>query len=122
MDSINVNGKAAVSGLSIIVDSGTTLIVGDSANVKKFYKSIKGSADASSTVGSGFYTFPCSSAPTVTATFNGVSYTISKENFSLGPVSTGSSKCVGAVVSGNEGFWIMGYVLSPFFVAIVIPT
>ncbi|KAF8290886.1 peptidase A1, partial [Clavulina sp. PMI_390] len=103
-----------VSGLSVIVDSGTTLIVGDSDNVATFYSQIEGSADASSTVGAGFYTFPCSSVPSVSATFNGVSYSISSDYFNLGQASDGSSDCVGGVVSdaglsgGSEGFWIMG--------------
>ncbi|KAF8290882.1 peptidase A1, partial [Clavulina sp. PMI_390] len=106
----------AVSGLSVIVDSGTTLIVGDADNVATFYSQIEGSADASSTVGDGFYTFPCSSASDISvgATFNGVSYSISSDYFNLGQASDGSSDCVGGVVSdaglsgGSTGFWIMG--------------
>lgn len=110
LDSFTVGSEAAVSGLSVIVDSGTTLIVGDDANVKRFYAAVPGSKDASSTVGEGFYSFPCSPVPSVSATFNGVAYAISADNFNLGQVSSGSSDCVGAVVSGNEGFWILGCV------------
>ena len=109
MDSMNVGDDIAISTISVIVDSGTTLIVGDSANVTAFYQSVPGSADASSTVGDGFFTFPCDSVPDVSATFNGNTYSISSDNMNLGSVSEGSSDCVGAVVSGNEGFWIMGY-------------
>lgn len=105
---MNVNGKAVVSSLSVIVDSGSTLIVGDAVNVKTFWAAVPGSADASSTVGKGYYSFPCDSTAEVSATFNGQSYTISADNFNLGAVSEGSSDCVGAIVSGNEGFWIMG--------------
>lgn len=110
LDSFNIGGEQAVSGLEVIIDSGTTLIVGDSANVTQFYNAVPGSKDASSTVGQGFYSFPCDSVPSVSATFNGVEYAISADNFNLGQVSSGSSDCVGAVVSGNEGFWILGCV------------
>jgi cathepsin D len=106
MDSINVGGKAAVSSLPAIIDSGTTLILGDSNGVAQFYSAIPGSAPAY-TVGQGYYTFPCNSA-SVSATFNGVTYDISADNFNLGTVSDGSSDCVGAVVASSENFWVMG--------------
>ena len=56
LDSANVNGGSAVSGIDAIIDSGTTLIVGDSDTVAAFYRNIPGSEDASSTVGDGFFT------------------------------------------------------------------
>lgn len=104
MDSMEVSRKSAVSSLSVIVDSGTTLIVGDEANVKKFWEAIPGSKDE----GEGMYAFPCNSTTQVSATFNGVSYAISPETFNFGKVSEGSNDCIGAVMAGNEGFWIMG--------------
>ncbi len=56
MDSANVDGKAVVENLSAIIDTGTTLIVGDTKSVSEFYDSISGSTDASQTVGDGFFT------------------------------------------------------------------
>lgn len=108
MDSISVGDKEAVSKLSVIVDSGTTLIIGDAANVKGFWAAVPHSADASQTAGEGFYTFPCDSKVDASVTFGGKSYTISPENLNLGTVSEGSSDCVGSIVAGKEDFWIMG--------------
>ena len=62
------------------------------------------------------YTFPCSSADSlqVSASFNGQTYSIASQYFNLGPATSGSSDCVGGVVSdaglagGSQGFWIMG--------------
>ncbi|KZS90516.1 acid protease [Sistotremastrum niveocremeum HHB9708] len=109
MDSVNVGSKAVVKGISAIIDSGTTLIVGDSTNVAKFYKGIKGSKDASSTLGDGFFTFPCSSSPSVSLTFGGQAFDFSN-TFSLGQASDGSSDCVGGVVAADTGIdgWIAG--------------
>src|ERR1700761_4851342 len=55
MDSVNVNGKAAVKATQAIADTGTTLIIGDAESVAAFYAAIPGSADASSTIGDGFF-------------------------------------------------------------------
>lgn len=45
MDAFNVNGKKVVSSTSSIIDTGTTLIVGDTASVKAVYAKISGSKD-----------------------------------------------------------------------------
>lgn len=108
--SLTVGGTSAVGSTTAIVDSGTTLIIGSTSGVKAFYSKISGAHDASSTVGSGFYTFPCStSLPTTAFTIGGTSLPFSTLNF--GPVSSGSSTCVGSVVAdssiGSE-FWILG--------------
>lgn len=110
MDSINVGGSAVVSSLPAIIDSGTSFIIGDPDRVAQFYSAVPGSKDASSTVGQGYYTFPCNSPPTVSVTFNGVAYDISANNFNLGTTSDGSNECVGAVTANNnnQDFWIMG--------------
>jgi cathepsin D len=56
MDAVSVSGKSVIPKIEAIVDTGTTLIVGTTDTVATFYKSIKGAADASSTVGDGFFT------------------------------------------------------------------
>lgn len=113
MDAVNVSGRPVVAFHEAIIDSGTSLIIGDRPSVAEFYNAIPGSSDASSTAGKGFYTFPCSSAPAVSFTFNGISYTIGADYFNLGVVSAGSDQCVGAVMANDreaDAFWIMGYV------------
>lgn len=67
------------------------------------YAAIPGSADASSTVGSGFYTFPCSSAPDdVSFVLGGNSFTVSADTFNIGAVSSGSSDCVGGLIADDS--------------------
>ncbi|KAJ3812930.1 acid protease [Lentinula aff. lateritia] len=111
LQSVNVNDKAVVSDLSAVVDTGTTLIVGDPDNVAAFYAAIPGSKDASKTLGPGFFTgkFPCDDIPSVSLTFAGKAFTLSPDTFNLGLVSLGSNDCVGGVSASDLGnFWVTG--------------
>lgn len=109
-DALNVAGKKAVGTKSCIIDSGTTLVIGDTASVKAFYAKIP-SAKEDSSVGAGFYTFPCSATiPEVSFTFGGVDFPMTS-TLNFGPVSQGSDSCVGSVIAdANIGsqFWILG--------------
>ncbi|KAF9520575.1 hypothetical protein BS47DRAFT_1311535 [Hydnum rufescens UP504] len=111
LDAVSTGSSQPVTGVSSIIDSGTTLIIGDSQNVAAFYAAIPGSQDASQTAGPGFYTYPCSSNPSVSLRFGGIAYPVLLSAFNLGPVSEGSSDCIGGVVSqqsGGTGLWIVG--------------
>ncbi|KAI0068984.1 acid protease [Artomyces pyxidatus] len=109
LDAVNANGKAAVTGLTAIVDTGTTLIVGDPTTVANFYAAVPGAEDASNTAGPGFFTFPCASVPTVSLTFGGTAFSVSSETFNLGQLSEGSSQCVGGIAATNGvDFWVAG--------------
>jgi Eukaryotic aspartyl protease len=59
MDMVNVGNKAVLQTTSAIIDTGTTLIIGDASGVKKVYNSVPGAKSATSTVGSGFWTGTC---------------------------------------------------------------
>ncbi|KIP07065.1 hypothetical protein PHLGIDRAFT_513210, partial [Phlebiopsis gigantea 11061_1 CR5-6] len=109
LDSIHVNGATPLKNVASIIDTGTTLIVANATQVKQFYAAISGSKDASSTVGEGYYTFPCSATENVSLTFGGKAFSIASSLFNLGRVSSGSKDCVGAVV-GSTGlsFWVVG--------------
>ncbi|KAI0090411.1 acid protease [Irpex rosettiformis] len=109
LDAVSVNGNSAVGPLQSVIDTGTTLIIGDASHVKAFYSKISGSKDASSTVGPGYYTFPCSSTPQVSFTFAGQAFKIDPKLFNLGRVSLGSNQCVGGVVGSQSlPFWVVG--------------
>ena len=108
MNSLSVNGKSVASNLQAVIDTGTTLIIGDSNNVRALYSQIPGSRDASNTIGPGFYTVPCNNIPTVSMTYGGRAFSIRPDLFNLGRVRRGSSDCVGAIVGGNQRFWIVG--------------
>ncbi|CAL1703173.1 unnamed protein product [Somion occarium] len=85
LDSVTANSKASVGSIPAIIDTGTTLIIGDNANVKKFYASIPGSKDASKTA-----------------------FSIPPSSFNLGRASVGSKDCVGSIVGDDMSFWIVG--------------
>lgn len=110
MDSVIVNNRAVLSRISAIIDTGTTLIIGDASNVKRLYAQIPGAKDASRTVGSGYYTVPCNAIPTVKLTFGGKSFSIPPNVFSLGRARAGSQDCIAGIVSSgtNQDFWIVG--------------
>ncbi|KIJ14861.1 Merops: A01.UPA [Paxillus involutus ATCC 200175] len=109
MDSVQSNGQTVLSNIDSIIDTGSTLIIGVPSDVAAFY-SATGGTDASSTVGQGYYTFPCNSFPSVSFTFGGTSFPISAATLNLGQVSTGSSDCVSGIVGKDSGdsFWIVG--------------
>ncbi|KAI5117874.1 hypothetical protein M0805_006576 [Coniferiporia weirii] len=102
--------KVVTKAVDAIVDTGTTLLIGDTTNVKAIYAAIPGSADASRTVGEGFFTVPCDAIPSdVSIDIAGKSFTLSADSFNFGQVSAGSSSCVGGIVADDsEGFWILG--------------
>ncbi|KAF8339055.1 acid protease [Cantharellus anzutake] len=106
LDKVNVRGTEVVSGLSAIIDSGTTLIVGDPPTVREFYRHIPDSAIIKGDVNNEFFTYPCHYDPRISVTFNGASYPI---GFNFGPVSNGSSQCLGGIVGlAGTPFWILG--------------
>ncbi|KAH8118719.1 acid protease [Phellopilus nigrolimitatus] len=107
---VSVGSKTIFSnGVDAIVDSGTTLLYGDSANVKKIYAAIPGSKDASSTIAAGFYTIPCNSKSTVSLKLGSSKFTISAAKLNLGSTGSGSNTCVGSIVADDSlGFWILG--------------
>ena len=111
MDSVFVNSATApaLGKLSVIIDTGTTLVIGDEVNVQALYKKIPG-AKLAPDVGPGFYTFPCNSVPTIKVTFGGKSFPIAPSILNLGRVSANSASCVSGLISSgtNMDFWILG--------------
>lgn len=104
-----MNSSNPIKNVAGIIDTGTTYIVANASQVKQFYSAIPGSKDASSTVGKGFYTFPCSATEHVSLTFAGKPFAIDPSLFNLGRVSKGSPDCVGAIVgSSSISFWVIG--------------
>lgn len=110
-DALNVGGQGVVSTTSCIVDSGTTLVIGDTQNVAAFYAQIPGAQDATQTVGAGFYTFPCDSTlPEVSFTLGGQDFPMT-DSLNFGPVQQGSNDCVGSIIGDSSigsQFWILG--------------
>jgi cathepsin D len=98
------------------IDTGTTLIGGPSEAVQNFYAAIPGSAAVPQQ--QGFFSFPCSTTLNTTISFGGNTWSISSEDMNVGPVSQGSSDCLGGLFdlsmgsnipegSGNPS-WVVG--------------
>ena len=78
----SVGGQEAYTG-GMIIDSGTTLIVGEARSVEAWWETVEGAGRCSrrDCGASGYYTFPCSSPPNVSFTFGGVEFPVSSDYF-----------------------------------------
>lgn len=92
----------------VIVDTGTTLIIGDPTTVAEIFSNVPGAQDASDTAGPGFFTVPCDSIPTISFTFAGTSFSVAPDILNLGLLEAGSSDCVAGLLGQDVGFWVIG--------------
>jgi len=98
---------ATANGVVAIVDTGTTLLIGDPQGVEILYSAIPGAKDASAIIGPGFFTVPCNRIPTVGITLGNQIFNVAPAIFNLGLLE--GNDCVGGVV-GMDGvpFWVLG--------------
>ncbi|KAF7346076.1 Acid protease [Mycena sanguinolenta] len=120
LQALEVNNRiiATVNGiLPAIVDTGTTLLIGDVDGVEILYSAIPGALDASGVLGPGFFVVPCDNIPTVGVTIGGQSFNVAPDIFNLGVLE--DNFCVGGVVS-SEGipFWVLGDIFLRNFYAV----
>jgi len=105
-----VGSTSAVSGFDTIIDSGTTIMYGPPSAVQSLYAKVPGATLFDSS--NGFYSFPCSSVPSISFSWGGKNWAISAANFNLGSTQDGSSNCVGALAAQDLGFgdnvWLLG--------------
>ncbi|KAH8085459.1 acid protease [Cristinia sonorae] len=110
IDSIQAgSNQQTVGRTAAIIDTGSSLIIGDRVGVDKLYATIPGSQ----AIGKGMYTVPCADIPTVTLTIGGTAFPINPDYFNQGPVSVGSSQCVGGIVAAPQTtprlkYWTVG--------------
>ncbi|KAG1865394.1 aspartic peptidase domain-containing protein [Suillus subluteus] len=109
-DAIGINGKEIVTGFSAIVDTGTTVILGNFTYVSQLYADINATE-----VDKGVYALPCNAMPDVTITLGGKSFPLSAENFNMGPTDSSGKMCFGGIVGYDLGDitsgqfqWILG--------------
>ncbi|KAH7890072.1 aspartic peptidase domain-containing protein [Phlebopus sp. FC_14] len=105
VDALSADGADIITDFSAIVDTGTTLILGDSAMVGQFYAALNATS-----IGSGYYTLPCNSMPSVSITIGGKAFALSADTFNLGAYDTSGETCVGAITAGGSlgDMWILG--------------
>ncbi|KAH9811416.1 putative aspartic peptidase A1 [Melampsora americana] len=95
MESISINGfnldLSKQNTKNVAIDTGTTLIGGPAEEVKSFYSNIPGSLPASGSY-QGYYSFPCNSTVSLNFKFGTRNYSMSSQDFNLGPFpSSGTS-------------------------------
>ncbi|KAK0505294.1 aspartyl protease [Armillaria luteobubalina] len=121
LQALTVQGKSVAlttSGTTALsaIDTGTTLIGGPSDDVAAIWAQVSGAQQARGQ--QGLYTFPCNTNVEVTMSFGGKSWPINSQDMNLGPVTAGSSMCLGGIFdltagsnipegTGNPG-WVVG--------------
>jgi len=109
LQALDVNSKtvATANGVVAIVDTGTTLLIGDTQGVEILYSAIPGAKDASALIGAGFFTVPCNRVPTVGMVVGNSLFNVAPAIFNLGVLQ--GNDCVGGVVSSaGIPFWVFG--------------
>jgi hypothetical protein len=101
VDSIDGNGATMMSNIAAIIDTGSSLTVLAPSLAAEFYQAL-GGTDASSTAGSGYYTFPCDSFPDISFTLGGTSFPMSYDTLNLGQLTKGSKDCVSSIVGQHS--------------------
>ncbi|CAE6351077.1 unnamed protein product [Rhizoctonia solani] len=109
--SANANGQEGFNG-KMIIDSGTTAILGPYNSVWNWWSKVPGSGyclprDCGAP---GYFTFPCANSPKVTFNFGGREFPVAAEDFNVGTLSRNSSICVGAVaiLDTPDNTWVVG--------------
>ncbi|EDR12034.1 aspartic peptidase A1 [Laccaria bicolor S238N-H82] len=119
MPAITVQGRSVQittgNAAPVVIDTGTTVIGGPTADVNAIWAAVPGSAPFVSYP--GFFTFPCSTSLQVTLSFGGKAWPISEADMNLGQISNGSTRCVGAIIdlnlasnisSSSSHYWVVG--------------
>ncbi|KAI9438008.1 acid protease [Lactarius indigo] len=110
VDALYVNGRKIAGVRDSIIDTGTTMVLGDNKTVTAIYDHIPGSKPAPADVGTGFFIVPCSFNATITLQFGGAKFVIEPKTFNLGSVSQDSTDCVGGfgIIDDSFPFWVIG--------------
>ncbi|KAH9066521.1 acid protease [Lactarius vividus] len=111
--SINDDPDFLLNQRSVIIDTGTTLIIGNKSDVEAIYAKIPGYQPGPvSGLDEGYFTIPCNSSTIVSFDFGLKQFPVSWSTFNLGRVSEGSDSCVGGIIYSpsleNLTFWIIG--------------
>ncbi|KAF8266882.1 acid protease [Lactarius quietus] len=105
IDGLYLSGQQIAGTINTIIDSGTSMILGDNKTVQAFYGQIPGSK----AIGSGYHSIPCSFDSEISFQFNGTSFVIEPKAFNFGTYSSDTNDCVGALVAKDElPFWVLG--------------
>lgn len=116
IEAIAINGEQVPyksPSANAAIDTGTTLIGAPTSVVRDIYAAIPNSQSLSSQGMQGYYQYPCSTRVEMGMQFGGKTYTISNDDFNLGPTDSTGRMCIGAVFaiqlsSCSPISWIVG--------------
>ncbi|GAA5896719.1 hypothetical protein JCM6882_005019 [Rhodosporidiobolus microsporus] len=99
-------GTKTSTSASMIVDTGTTLIIAPKTDAAHFFRQVPTARRWKN----GYYAYQCDQQWTAEFTFNGQVYTVSSEYLNLGLTELNSSECVAAIAGQDIGVnaWILG--------------
>ncbi|KAI9442983.1 acid protease [Lactarius indigo] len=106
-DGVWVNGTQVKQNASTIVDTGTTLILGETDGINALFAKIPGSRQ----VDNGLYTIPCDFNTPISVGFGGKEFSVDPKTFNLGYHDSTSTDCVAGAASDDSlrgKFWIIG--------------
>ncbi|KAG2352768.1 cathepsin D [Suillus spraguei] len=92
-DSIEIDGKEIDHEFAAIVDTGTTVILGNITYVNQLYAAMNATE-----VDKGIYALPCNAMPNVTITLGGKAFQLSAEILNMGPTDSSGEKCISGIV------------------------
>ncbi|PIL36809.1 transporter [Ganoderma sinense ZZ0214-1] len=110
--SAHVNGKTVggIATFQTIIDSGTTIMYGPPADVKKVYAAVPGSKVYDED--QGLYSYPCNSPPAIAFSWGGKWWDITSDNLNLGTTGSNTEECVGSLAGLDlglgSGIWLLG--------------
>ncbi|KAI0272452.1 aspartic peptidase domain-containing protein [Gloeopeniophorella convolvens] len=113
LDEITVDDRPVLlSTFPVIIDTGTTLLVGPPQEVAAVYAQIPGALPYVREIANGLYTIPCDFNYTLALTFGGRSFSIDPSTFNQGPADDTPGRCFAGLAFDPdltlEGFWIIG--------------
>ncbi|GAA5823650.1 hypothetical protein JCM11251_000711 [Rhodosporidiobolus azoricus] len=99
-------GNKTSTGASMIVDTGTTLIIAPKSQAAHFFEKIPNARRWKQ----GYYSYPCDQAWTAEFEFNGQKFEVDSQYLNLGLTELNSSRCVAAIAGQDIGIdaWILG--------------
>ncbi|KAH9984829.1 aspartic peptidase domain-containing protein [Russula vinacea] len=95
-----------------VFDTGTTMILGDPAGIKRLYDPLLlFGARSAPEYGDGFFTIPCNFDTPISVYIGGKEIIVTPTSFNLGAISEGSNTCLAGAASStalNGDFWVLG--------------
>jgi len=107
IDNIKVNDKIILTNVPAVIDSGSHFFWGDPSRVAVLHQTGGGKAFED-----GYYTFPCSSFPSMTFTIGGKPFLVPANALNQGRVKRTSSDCFSGIVAltddRDDDSWSLG--------------